>query len=135
ADDRLSVARLRDERRGDVIELIPQRTAYDCGICTIAMATGRSYEEVMAAALAAKAFDEIGLRSEQWVLERLGLDYSFENGEPVGDFVCRHRGVLAPEFFRSFAGRRRAIMAVPSLNIEKGFHSVFWDGRRLFDPC
>lgn len=37
--------------------LIQQRTRHDCAICTIAMALGRSYDDVMAAALAAGVFD------------------------------------------------------------------------------
>jgi hypothetical protein len=54
--------------------------------------------------------------------------------EQMKDFRVLHRGVLAPEFFRHFSWGRRAILAVPSLNLEDSFHSVYWTGRKLLDP-
>lgn len=38
------------------VELIRQRERSDCAICTIAMALGRSYEDMMAVAIEAKAY-------------------------------------------------------------------------------
>lgn len=109
--------------------LIQQRLRTDCAICTIAMALGKEYDDVMAAAVASKAFKpEEGTRSEYAIIEHFGL-------RQMVDFRCLHRGQLAPEYFLHFSWGRRAIMAVPSLNIEKGFHSVFWSGSELFDPC
>ncbi len=113
--------------------LIKQRNASDCAICCIAMATGKAYEEVLEAA--GEDFDpERGLRSEHAVLTRLGLSYGFEKGEPVGDFVSYHRGLLSAEFFRNFAWGRGALVTVPSLNIQGGWHMVFWDGHHVLDP-
>lgn len=110
-------------------ELVRQRTRHDCAICTIAMATGKAYDDVMAAALKVDAFDaEKGMHAEYRVLEQFGL-------KQMAEFRILHRGVLAPEFFLHFSWARRAILAVPSLNKEGGFHSVYWDGRALFDPC
>lgn len=101
----------------------------DCAICTIAMALGKSYEDVLVAALQARAFKpEEGTRSEYSIIEQFGL-------EQMKDFRVLHRGPLAPEYFLHFAWGRRAILAVPSLNIEGGFHSVYWNGSQLFDPC
>lgn len=109
--------------------LIQQRTRHDCAICTIAMALDRPYDEVMAAALKVKAFDPVkGMRAEYRVLEEFGL-------EQMVDFRLMHRGVLAPEFFLHFAWARRAILVVPSLNTPDAFHSVYWDGGSLLDPC
>jgi hypothetical protein len=51
------------------------------------------------------------------------------------DFRIMHRGQLAPEYFLHFSWGRRAILAVPSLNIEGSFHSVYWTGTELLDPC
>lgn len=117
-------------------QLIYQRTASQCAIATIAMATGRDYDEVLAAGMKSGAFSEDqGCRSLAEVLQELGYDYSFSNGHPVGDFVSRYRAFeTSPEFFRAFSWGRRAIMTVPSLNITDGDHSVYWDGREVFDP-
>jgi hypothetical protein len=110
-------------------KLVRQRMKSDCAICTIAMALGRSYEDVLVAALNARAFKpEEGTRSEYSIIEQFGL-------EQMKDFRILHRGQLAPEFFLHFSWGRRAILAVPSLNIEGGFHSVYWNGSQLFDPC
>ena len=109
--------------------LIRQRLRTDCAICTIAMALGKPYEAVMEAALAAKAFSsDRGTNAEYSVIEKFGL-------KQMIDFRIMHRGQLAPEYFRHFSWGRRAILAVPSLNNEGGFHSVFWSGCQLFDPC
>ncbi|WP_409188467.1 hypothetical protein [Bradyrhizobium sp. RDM4] len=109
--------------------LIRQREKSDCAICTIAMALARTYEEVLDAALAAKAYEPgVGTRAEYAIIERFGL-------KQMVDFRALHRGVLAPEFFRQLSWGRRAILAVPSLNIVGSFHSVFWTGSELRDPC
>ncbi len=111
------------------MDLIRQRERSDCAICTIAMALGRSYEETMAAAIAARAYEPgVGTRSEYAIVEKLGL-------KQMIDFRCLQRGQLAPEYFLHFSWGRRAILAVPSLNIEGSFHSVYWSGTTLFDPC
>jgi hypothetical protein len=110
------------------MDLVQQRMSTDCAICTIAMALDRSYEDVMAAAVASDAWSpEKGCRAEYRIFETLGL-------EQMIDFRVMHRMVLAPEFFRHFSWGRRAILAVPSLNFEDSFHSVFWNGTVLFDP-
>jgi hypothetical protein len=116
--------------------LIYQRTPHQCAIATITMATGREYDEVLEAALASGTYEEgQGCRSYATVLKALGYSDKFENGEPVGDFASRHRGFeISPEFYRSMAWGRRAIMSVPSLNIPNDSHSVYWDGREVFDP-
>lgn len=115
--------------------MIKQRTRHDCAICTIAMALGRTYEEVMTAALAAEAFDPAeGCRSEYRIIEAFGL-------KQMADFRILHRGsddhgaILSAAFFRQFSWGRRAILAVPSLNTPGGFHSVYWTGASLADPC
>lgn len=109
--------------------LIQQRERSDCAICTIAMALDRSYDEVMAAAIKRKAYEpDVGTRSEYAILEALGL-------EQLVDFRVMHRTVLAPEYFLYLSWGRRAILAVPSLNIEGSFHSVYWTGTELRDPC
>jgi hypothetical protein len=110
-------------------ELIQQRMRTDCAICTIAMAIDKPYEAVMDVAVAAEAWEaDKGMRAEYSVLEKFGL-------AQMVDFRVLHRYQLAPEYFLHFSWGRRAILAVPSLNIAGGFHSVFWSGTTLFDPC
>jgi hypothetical protein len=112
---------------------IEQRNSSDCGICCIAMALALPYEEVLAAAHDCWSVEN-GLKSESKVLERLGLNGSFFNGHPCGDFVCFHSDILSPHFFLNFAYGRRALMTVPSLNHEGLWHMVYWDGTDVHDP-
>lgn len=113
--------------------LVQQRTPYDCSVCCMAMLTDRSYEEALTSI--GDAFHPTeGMRREQKALERLGFSHTFSGGEAIGDVVCRHRGPLAPEFFRQFAWGRRALMTVPSLNYAGKWHMIFWDGVRVWDP-
>lgn len=110
-------------------EIIKQRMRTDCAICTIAMAIGRPYEDVMTAALQSDAWHpEKGMRAEYKVLERLGF-------KQMANFRVMHRGPLAPEYFLHFSWGRPSILAVPSLNLEGMFHSVYWTGSDLLDPC
>jgi hypothetical protein len=108
--------------------LIRQRLRNDCAVCTIAMALDLTYEEVMATAVKIGALEDRGMRAEYSVIESFGL-------KQMIDFRIMHRGQLAPEYFLHFSWSRRAILAVPSLNIEDSFHSVYWSGTELFDPC
>lgn len=100
----------------------------------MAMVTGRPYEDILGTV--GDAFEpDKGMRHEQLALKRLGFSYTFSNGEADGDIVCRHRGFeISPEYFRAFAWGRRALMSVPSLNLAGGWHMIFWDSRRIFDP-
>lgn len=69
---------------------------------------------------------------------------SIRSSRPFGleqmlDFRVIHRGsgdraILSTGFFRHLTWGRRAILAVPSLNNEGGFHSVYWNGSQVFDP-
>lgn len=115
--------------------LVQQRAKSDCGICCIAMALGRGYEEVLAAAK--DDYDPSrGLVHEQGVLRQLGLDGAWVHGEPSpeADYKTTNRGILSHSFFRSLAWGRRALMTVPSLNIENSWHMIYWDGQRVWDP-
>jgi hypothetical protein len=117
-------------------DLIRQRTPHQCAIATVAMATGWDYDEVLDAGLSSGGFTEDeGCRHYSKMLEALGYSYRFVNGEPVGDFVVLSRAyAISAEFFRSQAWGRRAILSVPSLAKPGGWHSVYWDGRQVFDP-
>lgn len=117
---------------------IRQRTSDDCLICCIAMATGRTYEEVMAAA--GDLYEPgKGTKATDALLQRLGLRHRQLNSQTDGDFSTRYRRASeTPDAFRMQTWGRRAILCVPSLNDadadrEDG-HAVYWDGAQLHDP-
>jgi hypothetical protein len=114
--------------------LIKQRTPTDCGVCSLAMATGRTYEDVLGAV--GDCYDAArGMRYMGSALERLGFSYAFQNGEPVGDIVVMQREwSLSPKLYRRMIWGRRALVSVPSLNNEGGWHLIYFDGEAVFDP-
>lgn len=114
-------------------ELIKQRTTSDCAICCLAMLTGLCYEAVIEAV--GDSFDpEKGMRRDYVALNRLGFQMS-NKMDGTGDFIRLHHSILTPSYFRIFAFGRRALLSVPSLNIEDGLHMVYWDGYEVFDPA
>lgn len=117
--------------------LIQQRTPHDCALACMAMLTGKTWEETNAIVghLVDYEGDRRGMKDEQEALELLGFTNDYEAGECIGTFVHAHRGFyISPEYFRSMAWGRRALMSVPSLNNPGGWHMIYWDGSRIFDP-
>lgn len=122
-------------------DLVCQRTPHDCVLCCIAMALGRTYEDVLAHLDAAPAcggnagklgtfFVEVGCAKEEdrLALEILGL-------RPEKDF---QQLTMSPHwatagFLRNVLWGRRAILTVRSKNID-GHHAIYWDGAELLDP-
>lgn len=118
-------------------QIIQQRTPHDCAVAAMAMLTGKTWEETHAIIghLVDYEGERRGMRDEQQALKLLGFDYRFENGRPVGDISCMRRPFgIAADFYRQFAWGRRALMSVPSLNRPGGWHMIFWDGARVYDP-
>jgi hypothetical protein len=125
------------------IRLIPQREPNDCVICSIAMATGHSYENVLSAA--GDLYDpDAGVKSVERVLEQLGFTFRLENGAngwgagaegELADLLVMSRGIITADYFRNFAWGRRALATVQSKRIANGFHMVWWDGREAWDPA
>lgn len=107
-------------------ELVTQRTPSDCSICCLAMVSGATYEEAIVAA--GDDYDpEKGMWSVQAALCRLGRHRD--------DFREIRRGFeISPEYFREIAWGRRAFLSVPSLNIENGWHHIYYDGMNIYDP-
>jgi hypothetical protein len=131
--------------------LIQQRSKMDCGIAAIAMATGRTYEDVMAAALRTGKDNfhptRGGMSSVERVLEQLG--YHWENLGRHKDHPApnpngpqfRSLGLsiaawyIQPKFFAKFFWGRRALLSIHSLNnLPDGRHLVYFDGVRIWDP-
>jgi hypothetical protein len=131
--------------------LVRQRGTSDCGVAAIAMLTGRSYEEVYAAARRANCGEAFhpkkGMTSSERVLEELG--YHWENLGRHKDFPppnpdgpqFRSLGLsfaswhINPKFYVKFFWGRRALLSVHSLNnVPHGRHLVYFDGIRIWDP-
>lgn len=113
--------------------LIRQRGDDDCAVCTLAMALGLGYEEVLAG-LGDAWTPGVGLWDYALALRRLGYLVS-EPPEYLTDYdawVLPH-GHQEPRALLATALGRRAIMTVPSV-LEGTCHSVYWDGRHLWDP-
>lgn len=92
-------------------KLIEQRGKSDCVICCVAMAVGRTYDEVSALT----NMGDFGLShsAEFWLLRRFGWT-------PIRLF--------------GFRPMYPSIVTVASLNLPGRLHAVWWDGDRLFDP-
>lgn len=111
--------------------VIKQRDEYDCGICCIAMATARDYDEVLS-----KVGDLYnpcaGISQEAKALGLLGCNWTgLASADIIGISLSAN---LSPKRFRLTAWGRRAIMLVPSLNKPGSSHFIYWDGRQIFDP-
>lgn len=130
--------------------LIRQRDKSDCGIAAIAMFTGRTYEEVLAAARETGSDNfhlKKGMSSVERVLEKLG--YHWENlgrhkdhpaPNPDGpQFRSLSLSIASwhinPKFYQKFFWGRRALLSIHSLNnLPDGRHLVYFDGKRIWDP-
>lgn len=94
------------------IELIEQRTDHDCGIASLAMFLGRTYEEI---------------------LEVYGK--SVENDGMYTKEVFRVAYLLGrPLKFRKFIPGKRAFCIVPAQCSKELSHAVIYDGEQIFDP-
>lgn len=118
-------------------DLIQQRTPHDCALACMAMLTGKTWEETNAIIghLVEYEGERRGMKDKQEALELLGFSNDYENGENVGTYSAMRRPYcISPEFFRSITWGRRALLSVPSLNNPGGWHMIYWDGAKLFDP-
>ena len=94
--------------------MIYQRVKGDCCICAIAMAVGATYEDVVSK-IGKHDFAKFGV-SQDLELEVLRA-YGWK---PVLTF--------------SFPYQEPCILSVASLNYYGTLHSVYWDGKRMYDP-
>jgi hypothetical protein len=95
---------------------IKQKSNWDCVIASVAMMTGKSYEEVL------KRYEKLypkhnkcGLNDE----EILGLLKSFKQNPRVINAVIKNVS---------------GILYLPSKNDSVGDHAVFFDGECIYDP-
>lgn len=97
--------------------VVYQRTDNDCLICSLAMLTGRSYDEI-----------------EQLARQ---CDASFPAGGPMSHSIMRGVAdkcgfVLLSSIYMLWT--RPAIIGLVSPTIPNTGHAVFWDGEKIIDP-
>lgn len=99
--------------------MIKQRTQLDCGVCALAMFTGKTYEEieaVIAFNLPKRTFPVNGMNNEEIAIVLDYLDYR-------------------PIQVNTVLENAPAICTVPSLGSKKAFHFIYWDGKEMHDPA
>lgn len=103
---------------------IPQRHEWDCGICCIAMMTGKTYEAVYAV-------------SPTHYIQRLGMS----DGMAV-DIIKKlgfYNIVLAKRILPCLPGEPLMLAVPPKSGPRKSLkpakmHYIFWDGDKILDP-
>lgn len=114
-----------------------QKNGADCMLACIAMAAGKTYNELWTAEDSAEVVELGGSQPEHTkkLLERAGF-HSDVNGDQ-GAIVWKCHvwdNQSRDQLVRGLLRGRRAIISVPSLNNRAGWHVVFWDGQDLYDP-
>lgn len=120
-----------------MVEFVNQQLDDDCAICGICMATGEPWEKVMQIALRLKEYRPgRGTYNMESIMKELGYNYSWDSSDLNADIT----GIYVPESMnaswltRHFLWGRRALVSVPSLNEPGGWHVVYWDGYKVYDP-
>lgn len=108
--------------------LIPQRSGSDCVLAAIAMAAGCvSWGEMWSDADLQAVVDSKGVGDLDPWLKRAGFERRVHYRT-----VYVHEDAQEP--VRALLWKRRALISCRSLNNEDGYHMVFWDGQRVWDP-
>lgn len=105
--------------------MIKQRATSDCFLACLAMATNRPYEEMFNPEFCAKIEKAKGSSGKD-------LDEAIRlSGLTSEDYKCIY---VEGGNFKQILWGRKAIIQVPSLNIEDGQHCIFWTGNEILDP-
>lgn len=110
--------------------LVTQKNYSDCMLAAIAMAAGKSYDELWTPEDSQLCVDKHGCTDEMTstFLERIGFKVNTDV------WRCYIYAANWNEYTKRLFKGRRAIFSIPSLNHEGGFHAVFWDGKKILDP-
>lgn len=117
----------------EMTQLIQQRAQSDCMLCCMAMAMGIEYDDLanrlgpgfMTLIRQHGVTDE----AEPVLLSTLGLQADIDYRKySLSPHWC------SIQFARNILWGRRALICVRSMNNRDGWHSVYWDGEKLFDP-
>lgn len=109
-------------------KLVVQRYTSDCVLACLAMATGKSYDDMFSPSFCAKVENNKGAFGET-------LDTAFELAGLVKDEDYKTvyaAGSMAA--VRALLWKRRAIIQAPSLNFMKSEHAVYYTGDEIIDP-
>jgi hypothetical protein len=111
------------------MEVVKQRSEFDCVLACLCMATGKEYNELWTqefAELVEAHRGTAGSLHEQAVkLSGLVAGEDFETIYCIG---------IRPEAVLKLLWGRHAMLQVPSLNHEGKMHYIYWDGERILDP-
>lgn len=111
------------------MEVVKQRTEFDCVLACLCMATGKDYDTLWTPefcdAVEAHRGTVGGLHEQAVKLSGLVAGEDFETVYCIG---------MRPEAVMKFIWGRHAMLQVPSLNHEDKMHYVYWDGERILDP-
>lgn len=116
---------------------IEQRTTSDCAIAAIAMFAGYPYEDVLEAA--GDLYTEDGTKNIAKVLINLGFKdanpwRNQENGNGREFKTIWMNDAINPKFVMNLMWGREVMLSVPSLNVEDGWHMIYYDGHEVLDP-
>lgn len=136
--------------------LIQQRNAHDCGVAAFAMFLNIPYEESLelmsTTTYATNTDEETGETTEYFVftegygtvfeynvLKRLGWKVAKFYGEDWHksdwDAVEMHiPAYIDSKLFAKLLWGREALVSVKSMNVEGGYHYIYYDGSRVWDP-
>lgn len=113
--------------------IIKQRTPFDCGVCTIAMATGNTYEGVWDTLTADHRVTvrDKGMNDSliKHVMQSLGFTYDVDYTKRT---CSPHWGTLG--FVQNNWWGRRVMLDLFSKNHWEGRHLVYFDGKNVCDP-
>lgn len=124
-------------------KLILQKNYTDCAICCLAMATKKSYKEILAEVNSYmnihepnEKFDGMYPEMENSILWKFNVNFSFYELKYEYKVVRGYIKKYAPKEidFKTVVGNKRALLSCPSLNFEKKGHALYWDGKKLHDP-
>lgn len=102
-----------------------QHGTYDCVLCCLAMATGNRYQ------VWSKSFRAI-IEEQKGTYDKNLKDAFKIVGLKPSDYLFFY--FMPNDRMNRLLFGRRALLQVPSLNIENGQHMIYWDGNRLRDP-
>lgn len=115
-----------------MLGLIRQRNNSDCAVCTLAMALGVSYDEVLALCpdYRKRLADgiRVGLSIPDYLYVARSYGFTFRSVYP--HTVNKEYG----DDFWEYLSEKIALLVVHSLNYKGRLHSVYWDGLGVYDP-
>lgn len=111
--------------------LVQQRGDHDCGIAACAMLTGMNYEAVAARFVAwHERYKELPQGTDETDYRKFFADIGWTVFGPFGGY----RNEFSFDVIRQMLVGRRALVSVRSLNNDAGYHMVYYDGERVWDP-